>query len=72
MTYNIEVGIVETRKIIEVIKEKYNYDYKNYALTFFKHRLEKVIYNNNLRDADHLVTKLTNESDFLEKFIQDI
>ena len=72
MIYNSEIGIVDTRKIIDVIKETYNYDYKNFALTFFKHRLEKVIDYNNLRDADHLIQKLKNEPHFFEKFIHEI
>ena len=71
MATNVEVGIVETRKIIEVIKEQYDYNYKNYALTFLKHRLEKVLNLNNLRDADHLIQKLE-DPEFFEKFVQEI
>src|SRR3989304_1007943 len=72
MIYNVDIGIVETRKVIEVIKETYNYDYKNYALTFFKHRLERVIEINNLRDIELLIQKLKTDQEFFEKFIQDI
>ncbi len=72
MMKRVELGIVDTRNVINAIKEKYNYDYKNYALTFFKHRLEKVIANNNLKDADQLIDLLTNQPDFYEKFLRDI
>lgn len=72
MNYNIEVGIVDTRKIISTVKELYDYDYKNYALTFFKHRLEKIIVENNLRDADHLIEKLTIDPGFIDIFIHGI
>ena len=72
MNKSIEVGIVDTRKVITTIQEVHNYDYKNYALTFFKHRLEKIINDNNLRDADHLIDKLINDSTFFDYFIQGI
>ncbi|MBN2521407.1 MAG: hypothetical protein JXB17_12915 [Bacteroidales bacterium] len=68
----IEIGIVDTRKIISAIYDLYGYDFKNYALTFFKHRIEKIIVDNNLRDADHLIEKLTSNNDFIEVFIQGV
>ncbi len=68
----IELGITDTRKIISVIKDNHGYDYKNYALTFFKHRLEKVIEKHNLRDAEGLIEKLEEGGGFFEKFVQDV
>lgn len=68
----VEIGIVETRKIIKTIQDTYNYDYKNYALTFFKHRLERVIANHNLKNADHLIDTLIHQKEFFEKFLRDI
>ena len=68
----VEIGIVDTRNVINSIKEQYNIDFKNYALTFFKHRIEKMIYNHNLRDADQLIAQLKKSQDFFETFIQEI
>lgn len=70
--YNVEIGIVETRKIIGVIQEKYNYDYKDYALTFFKRRLERIINSLGFKNADQLIDKLINEKGYFDQFIQDI
>ena len=46
-----ELGIVDTRNIIKTLQDVYNYDFKNYALTFFKRRVENIIINQNLKDA---------------------
>jgi len=38
-----ELGIVDIREIIKNILSKYGYDFSEFALTSFKHRLEKLI-----------------------------
>jgi chemotaxis protein methyltransferase CheR len=70
--YNVEIGIVETRKIISAILEHYNLDYKNYALTFLKHRFEKIINDYNFKSADNLIEKIVNEPEFFEQFQKDL
>ncbi|NOQ24730.1 MAG: hypothetical protein GQ564_05140 [Bacteroidales bacterium] len=67
-----ELGIVDTRNIIKTLQDVYNYDFKNYALTFFKRRVEKFIINQNLKDADGFVSKIKAEKDFFEVFLQNI
>lgn len=67
-----ELGIVDTRNIIKTLNDVYNYDFKNYALTFFKRRLEKIIINNNLKDADGFIHKIETEKDFFEIFLHEI
>ncbi|MFW5656051.1 MAG: CheR family methyltransferase [Bacteroidota bacterium] len=67
-----EIGIVETRNIIRILKEKYNLDYSNHALTSLKRRLERCILINNLKNAENLILKLTDSPDFINKFQVDI
>jgi len=67
-----ELGIVDTRNIIKTLQDVYNYDFKNYALTFFKRRVEKIIINHNLKDADGFILKIANDKEFFEVFLQDI
>ncbi|MCK5170514.1 MAG: hypothetical protein KAQ75_11600, partial [Bacteroidales bacterium] len=50
----------------------YNYDFKNYALTFFKRRVERVILNYNLKDAEGFIRKIETEKDFFEIFLQEM
>ncbi len=67
-----ELGIVDTRNILKAIQEHYNYDFRNYALTFFKRRLEYIIKRYNLKSADHLVEKLSNDGSFFQLFLKEI
>jgi chemotaxis protein methyltransferase CheR len=67
-----ELGIVDTRNIIKTLQDVYNYDFKNYALTFFKRRVEKIIINQNLKDADGFIHKIKAEKDFFDIFLQNI
>jgi chemotaxis protein methyltransferase CheR len=68
----IEIGIVETRNIVRVLKEYHNLDFSNHALTSFKRRLEKTILVNNLKSADNLLLRLSDDKNFINKFLQDI
>jgi len=67
-----ELGIVDTRNIIKTLQDVYNYDFKNYALTFFKRRVEKVIVKYNLKDADGFIKRTETDRDFFEIFLQEI
>lgn len=67
-----ELGIVDTRNIISTLNDVYNYDFKNYALTFFKRRVERIIHKYNLRDADSFLKRITLEKDFFETFLQEM
>ncbi|MBI9055330.1 MAG: hypothetical protein JEY96_16015 [Bacteroidales bacterium] len=67
-----ELGIVDTRNIIKTLQDVYNYDFKNYALTFFKRRVEKVIQKYALKDADGFIKKIELEKEFFELFLKEI
>jgi len=67
-----ELGIVHTRNIIKTLQDVYNYDFKNYALTFFKRRVEKIIQKHSLKDADGFIDKIKSEKEFFEIFLKDI
>jgi len=67
-----ELGIVHTRNIIKTLQDVYNYDFKNYALTFFKRRVEKAIQKYSLKDADGFIDKIKSEKEFFDVFLKDI
>lgn len=67
-----EIGIVETRNVIKSILDTYGYDFRDYALTSFKRRLEGIIMNNGLKDADGLISRLTGSKDYFETFLNEI
>jgi chemotaxis protein methyltransferase CheR len=67
-----ELGIVDIREIIKTITSKYGYDFSEFALTSFKHRLEKLLIKNNLSSVDGLLRKLKNNKDFFDIFLHEI
>lgn len=72
MAAKYELGIVDTRNIIKSIKEKYNFNFKNYALTFFKRRVELIIEKYNLKNADNFIRRIEDDKDFFEIFLKEI
>jgi chemotaxis protein methyltransferase CheR len=67
-----EIGIVETRNVIKTIQDTYGYDFKDYALTSFKRRLEQIITNNGFKDADGLSNRLVSSKEYFEQFLHEI
>lgn len=67
-----ELGIVDTRNILKAIQEHYDYDFRNYALTFFKRRLEYIIEKYNLKSANNLINEIINQESFFPLFLKEI
>ena len=67
-----EIGIVETRNVIKTILDVYGYDFRDYALTSFKRRLEQIITDNGLKDAEGLINRLQNNKEYFDSFLFDI
>jgi len=68
----IEIGIVDTRNIIRLINELYQYDFSDFALTSFKRRLENLIAFYNLKFADNLAVRLREDQEFFDVFLHEI
>ncbi|HEY4787614.1 MAG TPA: CheR family methyltransferase [Bacteroidales bacterium] len=68
----IELGIVDTRNIINLIAEKYNYDFSDFALTSFKRRIEMLMEQNNIKHPDILMNRLMENKNFVDSFIGQI
>lgn len=67
-----ELGIVDIREIIRVIKKVHDYDFSTFALTSFKYSLERVILKNGLHNAENLYRKLSDDPLFFDQFLYDI
>jgi chemotaxis protein methyltransferase CheR len=67
-----ELGIVDIREIIRVVKSEYDYDFANYALTSFKQRLERLMALYNISTMEALTGKLKDECAFLDTFLHYI
>jgi len=69
---NYELGILDTRNIIKTLNDSCNYDFKNYALTFFKRRVEYIIKKHGLKNAAGFNEKIENDKNFKDLFLKEI
>ena len=69
---HVDIGIVDTRKLIRAIRDQYKYDYKNYALTAFRQRVGRVLVNYHFKNVDDLIKKIVEDASFFEQFIKEI
>ncbi len=67
-----ELGIVDIREIIRLIKSLYNYDFSTYALTSFKQRLERVMKLYALGSLDSFMRKIQEDADFFDTFLYEL
>jgi len=67
-----EIGIIDIRELIKAVKSKYGYDFSDFALTSFKHKLEKIIIKNNLSNVGSLIKKVNNNPEFFDIFLHEI
>ena len=66
-----DIEIADLRKIAEVVKEKYQYDFSNYAMSSFKRRISRILELYNL-SVEGLLKKLATEKGFVETFLTEI
>jgi len=67
-----EIGLVDTKKIIAVINDKYSIDFSSMALTSFKQRLINIMNNNNILYVDNFISSIESNSQFFEKCLSNI
>ncbi len=73
MTENIpEIGIVETRQVIQTVRINYSVELDDWALTSLKHRIEKIIFYHKLKSIDYLNYKLKADPAFFDLFMKEI
>jgi chemotaxis protein methyltransferase CheR len=68
----VELGIVDIREIIRLVKSNYDMDFSNFALTSLKYRLEHIIAKNNLTSPESLYRKLLEQRGFFDTFLSQL
>ena len=66
-----DIEIADLRKIAEMVKEKYQYDFSNYAMSSFKRRISRILDLYSLT-VETLLKKLSTEEGFVEIFLTEI
>ncbi len=72
MNQDIELGIVDIRKIISEINRLYHYDFKDYALTSFRRRIENFMNTHNFKDVDYFISRLNEDRKFFDTLLEKI
>jgi Methylase of chemotaxis methyl-accepting proteins len=67
-----DIEITELRKLTQVIKDKYDYDFKDYAMSSFKRRIKRVLDLYKFKNVDKLISVLENNADFFDEFVSEI
>jgi len=66
-----EIDVVDLRRISELIYERYNYDFRNYAMSSFKRRVVRILELKKL-SIGCLFRKLTETPLFINEFIDEL
>lgn len=67
-----DIEITELRRLTQVIKDKYDYDFKDYAMSSFKRRIKRVLDLYKFKNVDKLISVLENNADFFDEFVSEI
>jgi chemotaxis protein methyltransferase CheR len=67
-----DIGINDTRQVIQILKDIYGLDFKDYALTSFMRSLERTLKFCNFRSITSLTDRLQNDKSFLDLFLRYI
>jgi chemotaxis protein methyltransferase CheR len=67
----LDIDIADLKKISELIYQKYNYDFRNYAMSSFKRRVLRILELKKLT-VDALLKKLTDTPSFVNEFLDEL
>ena len=70
-TYMQEIDVADLRRISELIYERYNYDFRNYAMSSFKRRVLRILELKKLT-IPHLLSKLVDTPPFIHEFVDEL
>lgn len=66
-----EPDISDLKRITEVVKQKYNYDFANYAMSSFKRRIQRILELQKL-NVDTLIKKIADNPLYFEDFLSEL
>ena len=67
----LDIDIADLKRISEVIYQKYNFDFRNYAMSSFKRRVLRIMELKKLT-VDSLLKKLTDTPGFVNEFLDEL
>jgi len=67
----LDIDIADLKRISELIHQKYNYDFRNYAMSSFKRRVLRIMELKKL-SVDALLKKLSENPPFINEFLDEL
>ena len=68
----VEVEIADLRKITEVVKSKYKYDFSDYAMSSLRRRIQRIIELYSLTSVSQLLEKMESDVNFFDVFLSEV
>lgn len=67
-----DIEIADLRKLTQLVKDKYDFDFKNYAMSSFKRRIQRIIELYKFKSVNALIEKLNTTPSFFEEFLSEV
>lgn len=67
-----DIEIADIKKVADVVKSQYDYDFTNYAMSSFKRRIQRIMDMHKFASVDLLVKRIREDKQFFEDFIVEI
>jgi chemotaxis protein methyltransferase CheR len=67
-----DIEISDLRRITELVKDQYKYDFTNYAMSSFRRRILRIMELYKFGSADLLIKRLKDDRSFFDEFIAEI
>jgi chemotaxis protein methyltransferase CheR len=67
-----EIEISDLRRLTEIIKEKYQYDFTDYAMSSFKRRIARIMEMFKFSSVEALIKRVKDDPVFVEEFVTEI
>lgn len=68
----VEVEIADLRKITQVVKSKYQYDFSNYAMSSLRRRIQRIIDLYSLASVSQLLERIESDASFFDTFLSEV
>ena len=66
------VSVLEARNVISAIYDRYGFDFSSYTMSSFRLRIGRILNDHSLLYTDVLISRLLEDPEFLDVFIQEI
>ncbi len=68
----IEVEVTDLRRITEVIKSRYRYDFSNYAMSSLRRRIQRILELYKMESVGQLIEKIDSDAAFFDDFLSEV